>query len=243
MVPLLIGSKVTKRFGGLSALENFDFLITEGELVGLIGPNGAGKTTLFNCISGLYPVTYGEIEFAGRKISGLKPHEISRLGIGRTFQIPRSFANITVLDNVMVGALACTKSDTVKEHVEKCVDFVGLARKKDTLAKGLTFHEKRMLEIARALSLKPRLVLLDEVAAGLNPSEISEAMYLIRRIRSDLHITVLWVEHVMKAVMGCVDRVLVMNNGRNLAEGTPEEIANNDQVIEAYLGEPQGISK
>jgi len=224
---LLEGSKLAKYFGGLGALKGVDFFVDEKEIVGLIGPNGAGKTTLLNCICGVYPFE-GTVRFERVKINGMKPHKICKMGIGRTYQIPRPFLNMTVSENIRVcGETLATK----------CVEFVGLTEKKNVLAKNLTFHERRLLEIARALALGPKILLLDECAAGLNPVEVSELMKLIDAIRSDIGIAIFWVEHVMKAVMGTCDRIIVLEDGRKIAEGKPESIAGNEDVIRAYLGE------
>jgi len=190
---------------------------------------------LFNCISGIVPLSSGRIELEGKKISNLKAHEITKMGVGRTFQIPRPFRNLTVIENIKVGMYALGMRN-VEREIEEILDFVGLAHQKEKLAKTLTFHEMRKLEIAKALSVKPKVLLLDEVAAGLNPSEISKMRKLIKKIREDMEITILWIEHVMKAIMKTADRIIVINNGKKLAEGAPSEIAVDPQVIEAYLG-------
>jgi len=234
-MPLLEGKGVTKYFGGLAALKDVDFEIEEGEIVGLIGPNGSGKTTLLNCISGVLVPTSGRIYFLGQDITGLKPHKICKLGIGRTFQIPRPFMNMTVLENTMV----CTDGD--RERALEAVRHVNLEEKINVLSKTLTFHERRRLEIARALAVNPKIILLDEVAAGLNPKEIVEFTGLIRKIRDELGITILWVEHVMKAIMTTAERIMVLNKGTKITEGTPKEVAENPEVIEAYLGEEYKI--
>ena len=234
-MPLLEGKGVTKYFGGLAALKDVDFEIEEGEIVGLIGPNGSGKTTLLNCISGVLVPTSGRIYFLGQDITGLKPHKICKLGIGRTFQIPRPFMNMTVLENTMV----CTDGD--RERALEAVRHVNLEEKINVLSKTLTFHERRRLEIARALAVNPKIILLDEVAAGLNPKEIVEFTGLIRKIRDELGITILWVEHVMKAIMTTAERIIVLNKGTKITEGTPKEVAENPEVIEAYLGEEYKI--
>jgi branched-chain amino acid transport system ATP-binding protein len=240
-VPLLEGIKVTKYFGGLAALKDVDFFIKEGEIVGLIGPNGAGKTTLFNVISGFHRPTSGMIKFKGRDVTKLKQHEICRIGIGRTHQIPRPFLNMTILENVMVGCAfgkdRSTSLKDIREEALRHLEFVGLLNKKDVLAKNTTLADRKMLEIARALATNPQIILLDEVMAGLNPSETSQAMKLIKKIRDELGITVFWVEHVMRAVMGLAERVIVLHHGEVIAEGAPKEIANDERVIDAYLGE------
>jgi len=238
---LIEGIKVTKYFGGLAAVKDVDFNIGEKELVGLIGPNGAGKSTLFNCISGIYRPTSGTIQFNGEEITRLKPDEICRLGIGRTFQLVRPFLEMTALENVMVaGRFGCSTRKSlsdVRKNALELLEFVGLEEKTDRMARDLTLHERRFVEIARALATSPEIVLLDEVLAGLNPTETTEAMELIRRIRNDLGVTVFWVEHVMKAVMGTAERILVLHHGEKIAEGTPSEIVKNEDVVKAYLGE------
>lgn len=234
---------LTKRFGGLTALEKVSLKIEDKTIVGLIGPNGAGKTTLFNCISGIYRPTSGSIRFKGREITKLKPSSICKLGIGRTFQIIRVFPNQTVLQNVIAGALFGRDVQDLKEAREiamQCLGFTELVDKKDILAKNLTLVERRMVELARALATGPKLLLLDELLAGLNPSEVSQATRLIRRIRDELGVTIFWIEHVMRAIMSATDYVIVLNFGKKIAEGRPSEIAKNEKVIQAYLGGEYG---
>lgn len=238
---LLEGVKVTRYFGGVKALSNVDFKINKGEIVGLIGPNGAGKTTLFNCITGVYPPTSGKIMFEGRDITNLKPHKIRKLGISRTYQLTIPFTGMTVLENVLVSAFfgrneSVTYDEAKKEAID-CLDFVGLLDKKDILAENLTHVDRKKLEVARALAANPKIILLDEVASGLNPAETLMAMNMIRRIRDDLGIAVFWIEHVMKAIMNVAERIIVLNYGEKIAEGTPSEIAKDKNVIKAYLGE------
>jgi branched-chain amino acid transport system ATP-binding protein len=237
---------VTKYFGGLAALKNVSLKVNEGELIGLIGPNGAGKTTLFKVIAGIYRPSSGTVMFKGSDITGLRPYEICRLGIALTHQNPHPFLNMTVFDNVAIGAMF-GKDDNlslkdVKEEVIFCLDFVGLLGKKDVLAKNLTLAERKNLEIARALATKPHVILLDEVIAGLNPAESVKATEIIKRIRSELKITILWIEHVMRAIMRVAERIIVLHHGEVIAEGTPQEVATNKKVISAYLGEAKANS-
>jgi branched-chain amino acid transport system ATP-binding protein len=231
---------VTKYFGGLAAISNVDFHVDQGEIVGLIGPNGAGKTTLFNLISAALPLNSGVITFKGERISGLKPHQICRTGVARTFQSVKVFANIPVLGNVLLGSLFGTSTgmssaDATRETMES-LEFVGLSTVKGTPAKDLTLSNQKRLEVARALATKPELLLLDELVAGLNPTETAQAMELVTKIR-DRGITILVIEHVMKAIMSICDRIMVLHHGEKIAEGTPEQITNNQTVIDVYLGE------
>ena len=238
---MLMGRGVTKKFGGLVALKDIDFTIKEKEIVALIGPNGAGKTTLFNVINGIFPPESGEIIFDGKNITGLKPFEICRLGIGRTFQIVRPFSNMTVLDNVAVAA--CYKRGEIislkkaREEAQRYVEFVKLLDKANRLAGSLNLPDKRKLEIARALSTDPKIILLDEVISGLNPTETLETVMMIQKIRDELGITIFWIEHVMRAVMTTAERVIVLHHGQKIADESPKEVSNDEKVIEAYLGE------
>ncbi len=239
-MPLLEGKGVTRYFGGLAAVQNVDFHVDQGEIVGLIGPNGAGKTTLFNLISGALAPQSGEIRFKGEKITGLKPHVICKKGIARTFQLVRIFPNMSVLENVLMGVLF-GKSDghgmgPALEEAEKWLDFVGLSAMKGLPARSLTLVNQKRLEVARALATGPELLLLDELMAGLNPTEVAQAMELVSRIWEQ-GITVFMVEHVMKAIMGVCNRIMVLHHGEKIAEGTPQEIATSRTVIEVYLGE------
>jgi branched-chain amino acid transport system ATP-binding protein len=236
---ILEGKGVTKYFGGLAAISNVDFEVDQGEIVGLIGPNGAGKTTLFNLISAALPLNSGIIRFKGEKITGLKPHQICRTGVARTFQSIKVFANMPVLGNVMLGSLFGTSSgmssaDATREAMES-LEFVGLSAVSATPAKDLTLANQKRLEVARALATKPELLLLDELVAGLNATETAQAMELVTKIRNR-GITILVIEHVMKAIMSICDRIMVLHHGVKIAEGTPKEITNNQTVIEVYLG-------
>ena len=237
---ILEGQGVSKHFGGLAAVSNVDFHVDQGEIVGVIGPNGAGKTTLFNLISAALPLSSGEIRFKGQKISGLKPHQICKMGLSRTFQETKVFVNMPVLQNVLVGAFFgsrghVTGADAARE-ANQALEFVGLSAMSTTLVTDLTLVNQKRVEVARALATKPEMLLLDELMAGLTPTEVGEAMELVTKIR-DSGITILMVEHVMKAIMGISARVMVLNHGEKIAEGTCNEISCNKTVIDIYLGE------
>jgi branched-chain amino acid transport system ATP-binding protein len=239
-MPILEGQGVTKYFGGLAAVSHVDFHIEQGKIVGLIGPNGAGKTTLFNLISGAIPFKSGGIRFKGQKLNGLKPYQICRRGVARTFQETKVFADMPVFQNVLMGAFFGTPTripgaDAAKETIQ-ALDFVGLSAMSATPVHDLTLVNQKRVEVARALATKPELLLLDELMAGLNATETSEAMELVTRIR-DTGITIFMVEHVMKAIMGICERIMVLHHGEKIAEGTCQEIAANKTVIEVYLGE------
>jgi branched-chain amino acid transport system ATP-binding protein len=234
---LLELKKLVKAFGGLLAVNDVTFQVEKGEIFGLIGPNGSGKTTIFNCINNFFPITAGDVLFKGQSIKGLKTHQICHLGIGRTFQVVKPLARMTVLDNVTASAFC--RVNTIKEakdEAHRILGFCNLLSEKDKPAKSLPIAGRKRLEIARALATKPDLLLLDETAAGLNPSELDEAIDLIRKIR-DNGITILIVEHIMKVIMTISDRIHAINFGQTIAHGTPKEVANNRAVIEAYLGE------
>ncbi len=249
---------VTKAFGGLLAVKDFNLTLPRGCLQGLIGPNGAGKTTAFNLITGIFPITKGEIAFKGEIIDHLAPYEITRLGIARTFQNIRLFSNLTVLDNVRIAYHAhsgYTLADSLlrtkrydqkeKELTEKAHDFLSIFKLDgihDEIAKNLPYGEQRRVEIARALACNPELLLLDEPAAGMNPREIQELMELIHFIRNRFNLTILLIEHQMRVVMGICEYLTVMDFGEVIARGTPKEIQGNDLVIEAYLGKGAGNS-
>ena len=237
---ILEGKNLTKHFGGLAAVHQVDFDIDEGEVVGLIGPNGAGKTTLFNLISGSLPTTGGEIRYKGKKITGLKPDQICKRGIARTFQSAKLFAGMSVFENVLAASLFGTKRtisvpDAEREAAE-LLEFVELSTVREMLTRDLAIAHRKRLEVARALATKPDLLMFDEVMAGLNPTEVAQAMELITKIR-EKGITIFMIEHVMKAIMNVCDRIIVLHHGSKIAEGTPEEIATSRTVIEVYLGE------
>jgi branched-chain amino acid transport system ATP-binding protein len=237
---ILEGEKVTKHFGGLAAVSGVDFDINQGEVVGLIGPNGAGKTTLFNLISGSLPMTAGEIRYKGKKITGLKPHQICKKGVARTFQSAKLFAGMTVFENALAASLFGTKRAISVPNAEKeameLLEFVELSTVKTILAKDLPIANRKRLEVARALATKPDLLMFDEVMAGLNPTEVALSMELITKIRNK-GVTIFMIEHVMKAIMSVCDRIIVLHHGRKIAEGTPEDITTSQTVVEVYLGE------
>ncbi len=228
---------ISKSFGGNVVLKDVSFDIAEGEVVGLIGPNGAGKTTLFNVLSGFYRSKTGYIKFNGRDIGRLKPEQICSAGLCRTFQITKPFSNITVTQNVMIGAL--NRTGSLREAEKKALEtleFVGLYEKRDVLGKSLTIADRKRLEIARALASSPQLLLLDEVMAGLNPQELQEVMGLIKNIIAS-GVTLFVIEHLMGVIMTLSDRIIVLDYGRMLCQGSPESVSCNPEVIKAYLGE------
>jgi branched-chain amino acid transport system ATP-binding protein len=240
LLSLLELNGVSKNFGGLKAVYQVSLNLEEGEVLGIIGPNGAGKTTLFNTITGFYKPDEGEIRFEGESLIDLKPHQICQKGMVRTFQIVKPFLQLTVLENVVIAALNRTKNvQEATSRALKAIDFTGLKDRANTLATGLTLPHRKRLELARTLATEPKLLLLDEVMAGLTPTEVDDLIRLLKDV-NQRGITVLLIEHVMRGVMALSKRVVALNYGEKIAEGTPEEVVRNRQVIEAYLGEEFG---
>jgi branched-chain amino acid transport system ATP-binding protein len=236
MAEALVIRNLSKRFGGLRAVQDVSFSVSENETVALIGPNGAGKTTSFNLITGFHRPDAGSVVAFGREIVGLRPHEICAHGLARTFQVARPFGRMTVLDNVMTGAFLRDKNpDTAREKAREAIEFVGLSARGQTPARALTTIDQRRLEMARALATQPRLLLLDEVMAGLNPSEIDQAVTLVGKL-SKRGLTIVIVEHVMRAIMSVARHIVVLDHGQKIAEGSPKEVVANEDVIRAYLG-------
>lgn len=238
--PILEARGLTKRFRGLTALERLTFQLGRGEILGLIGPNGAGKTTLVSLISGTLWPTEGEIYFEGRRIDRLPPHERAHRGIGRTFQVMKPFPGLSVLENVAVGALfgrggGERHRSRARERALRCLEFTGLASRAYDRAEALTGPDRKRLELAKGLALQPKLLLLDEVMAGLHPAEVDEVVVLIRKVRAD-GVSILVIEHVMRAIRELADRLLVLHHGEPIAEGHPDEVLSHPRVIEAYLG-------
>ncbi len=236
-MPILEINEVSKSFGGLMAVKDVSLTIERGEIIGLIGPNGAGKTTLFNVIAGVYKPDGGSIVYKGNRIDGLKPHQVCRRGIARTYQVVKPFGLMTVLENAMVGAFCRVNSPSqAREIAAEKIDLVGLTPKRDMIAYDLTLGNRKRLELARALAAEPELLLLDEVMAGSNPKETMELLALLRKVREQ-GVTLFIVEHVMKAVMGISDRVVLLHHGEKIVEGRPQDVVSDERAIKAYLGE------
>jgi branched-chain amino acid transport system ATP-binding protein len=228
---------LVRHFGGLAAVNGVSFEVEQGEIFGLIGPNGSGKTTIFNCISNYHSPTSGQIYFKGRNIAGFKTHRICKLGIGRTFQVVKPLGRMSVLDNVIAAAFVRAETkDKARLLAEKTLTFCGLDHRENVLAKSLPIGDRKRLEIARAVATQPELLLLDETAAGLNPTEVDGAIALIQKIR-DTGVTIIIVEHIMKVIMTISDRIHAINFGQTITQGTPAQVANHPAVIEAYLGD------
>ncbi|WP_435182532.1 ABC transporter ATP-binding protein [Halobellus sp. EA9] len=238
---MLTATNVTKRFGGLVAVDGVDFDIGDEEIVGLIGPNGAGKTTLFNTITGVHPPNEGSITFDGEELVGKTPNQVAQLGVARTFQAVRTFNESSVLDNVLMGAVfgndESVPMDEAEERAREALAFVGLDGREDEEAGSLTIADRKQLELAKGLAAEPRLILVDEIGAGLTPAEIDEITETLERARDERGVSVFWIEHIMEAIMSVTDRIIVLNQGEKIADGTPEEIRSNEEVTQAYLGE------
>jgi branched-chain amino acid transport system ATP-binding protein len=229
---------ISKSFRGLHAVQNVGFAVPQGEIVGLIGPNGAGKTTCFNMIAGVFRPDAGQVRLAGRRIDGWRPDQVCTAGIGRTFQIVKPFAGLSVLDNIVVGALLQSRTvSAAKGHAAEIMEKLGLGAKRDMLASSLTLPDRKRLEVARALATRPKLLLLDEVMAGLRPTECDQIVAVFRELNRAEGLTILLIEHVMRAVMALAQRIVVLHHGEVIARGTPDEVVRNPAVLESYLGE------
>ncbi|MDR7555891.1 MAG: ABC transporter ATP-binding protein [Armatimonadota bacterium] len=244
--PLLECRRLTKAFGGMVAVHEVSFAVAPQSIVGLIGPNGAGKTTVLNLISGVLRPDAGTVRLRGRSITGLAPHVVARLGVGRVLQIPRLFPGMTVLDNVTVGAAfgdgtAQLTLAAARRRAEATLELVGLDDRRDQPVATLTLQEKKLVDFARALAAHPDLVLVDEVMSGLNPGEVETSLQVLRRVRDERRVAIVWVEHVMHAIMRAAEQVLVLDHGRLIAAGAPEAVARDPVVVEAYLGVPDPV--
>ena len=238
MTGLLELAHVSKSFSGLRAVEDVSFAVPEGAIVGLIGPNGAGKTTCFNVVAGVYRPDAGEVRLGGKRIDGWRADRICRAGVGRTFQLVKPFVGLSVMENVIVGALnACASVREAKEKSAQVIEQLGLAAKRDQMASSLTLPERKRLEVARALATGPRILLLDEVMAGLRPTEMDHMVALFRDLNAKLGLTILLIEHVMRAVMALSSRIVVLHHGEVIASGTPAEVTRDPAVLECHLGE------
>jgi branched-chain amino acid transport system ATP-binding protein len=238
MTGLLELAHVSKRFSGLRAVQDVSFAVPEGQIAALIGPNGAGKTTCFNVIAGVYRPDAGEVRLGGQRIDGWRPDRICRAGVGRTFQLVKPFAGLTVMENVTVGALnACAGVREAKEQAARLLEQLGLAAKRDRMASSLTLPDRKRLEVARALATAPRILLLDEVMAGLRPTEMDQMVALFRDLNARLGLTILLIEHVMRAVMALASQIVVLHHGEVIASGTPAQVTRDPAVLECYLGE------
>lgn len=237
MAPILEVKGITKNFGGLKALDNVSFKIEEGRIIGMIGPNGAGKTTLFNTVTGFLSPDSGKVIYNGENITNLEPHKICKKGLTRTFQIVKPLEELTVLENVLVGAYNQEKRRSEAEEIaEKQLEFVGLEKQAQNLAKELQAGVQKKLELARILATNPQMILLDELLSGLNPREVNETLELIEKVRDD-GVTVFFIEHIMSAIMSISESIIVLHHGEKISEGSPEEVSEDESVIEAYLGD------
>lgn len=238
---ILTIKSLSKHFGALKAVDEVSFEVKRGEILGLIGPNGAGKTTIANVVTGTYPKTSGSVIFEDTEISNLKPYQIARKGLTRTFQVVKPLIGMTVEENVLVGSLygrdkRNTDMKNASKRAREIIKLVGLESKKDSLVSDITLPDLKKMEFARVLAMEPEVLFLDEVMAGLNSTEVEEASILVKRVRREKELTIVYIEHIMKAVMGISDRIVVLHHGRKIVEGTPQEVVNNSAVIEAYLG-------
>lgn len=233
---ILEGVGLTKRFGKLTALKGVDLKLNEKEIVGLVGPNGSGKTTLINVVTGFYKPDEGRVLYLGQDVTGMPPFKLCKLGVARTFQIPRALSTLTVFENVKVSALYCGHGKVADDAILEVLELLNLKHKRDALAGSLNVTEKKLLEIARTLITRPKVLFIDEPFCGLSPEEIRKYRYLLLDIRRSFDVTIVWVEHLPKALRGIVDRVVVLDSGEKIAEGSFEEVFSNEKVVQAYLG-------